>query len=68
MSFYTHTGEVIAFIEIPGSSILYLNAEISNICMNRRIVNKKLSFSFKHYRLLTVLKSLNATVTLTPRR
>lgn len=33
MSIYTHTGEVIAFIEIPGSSFLYLNAEISNICM-----------------------------------
>lgn len=33
MSFYTHTGEVIAFIEIPGSSFLYLNAEIGNICV-----------------------------------
>lgn len=31
--FFTHSGEVIAFIEIPGSSILYLNAEISNICV-----------------------------------
>lgn len=31
MSFYTHTGEVIAFIEISGSLFLYLNAEISNI-------------------------------------
>lgn len=28
---FIHTGEVIAFIENPGSLFLYLNAEISNI-------------------------------------
>lgn len=33
MSFYTHTGEAIAFPEILGSSFLYLNAEIGNICV-----------------------------------